>query len=469
MNGQQDRWYEKSVFYQIYPLGFCGAPQENDGNVTPRIRKVLDWIPHLKRLHMDAVYFCPVFESDRHGYDTRDYRRIDARLGSNADFADVCRALHENGMHVVLDGVFNHVGRGFFAFQDVLKNREHSPYKDWFFLNFGGNSCFNDGFWYEGWEGHYELVKLNLRNPEVTAYLFESIRGWVEAFQIDGLRLDVAYCLDTEFLRKLRSFCEGLKPDFFLVGEILSGDYRRIIGPGLLQSCTNYECRKGLYSSFNDLNLFEIGHSLDRMFGQNNQYALYKGEHLLSFVDNHDVTRAATILKEKRHLPLLYGLLFGMPGIPCIYYGSEWGAEGDRTRESDAALRPSFDAPEWNRLSDLIAALSYGRENCPALSEGSYRHILLQNRQLVIERALSGTDQEERIWIALNIDSMPYRFSPPAGERAGRAEVLLSWTGAAENQDPPCSDENKEELSKGVILPPYSLSYWRLRTGQDRP
>ena len=160
-------WAEEMAMYQIYPLGMCGAPFANDGVLEHRILKVLDWIPHLKKLGITSVYFGPVFDSDTHGYNTRDYQKIDPRLGTNEDFAKVCAALHENGIRIFLDGVFNHVGRGFFGFQDVLKNRENSQYKDWFYLNFGGNDAWNDGLWYEGWEGNYDLVKLNLDNPAV--------------------------------------------------------------------------------------------------------------------------------------------------------------------------------------------------------------------------------------------------------------------------------------------------------------
>ena len=308
-------WAYESVFYQIYPLGFCGAPFENDGIAQNRIEKVNEWIPHMVKLGIDAIYFSPMFESDTHGYDTRDYTKIDCRLGSNEEFAEVCKNLHEAGIKVVLDGVFNHVGRGFWAFQDVLKNRENSPYKDWFHINFGGNSNYNDGFWYEGWEGHFELVKLNLRNEAVINHIFDAIKGWVEQFDIDGLRLDVAYCLDHDFLRRLRSFCDGLKPEFFLVGELLHGDYNQFVSDDKLHSCTNYECYKGLFSSFNSMNMFEITHSLLRQFGPEN-WTLYKGKHLLAFVDNHDVSRIATLLTNKKHLPLIYALLFGMPGIP---------------------------------------------------------------------------------------------------------------------------------------------------------
>ena len=312
-------WAYESVFYQIYPLGFCGAPFENDGIEASRILKVIDWIPHIKKVGANAVYFCPVFESDTHGYNTRDYSKIDCRLGSNADFKKVCDALHQEGIKVILDGVFNHVGRGFWAFQDVLKNRENSAYRDWFYrIDFGGNSNYNDGLWYEGWEGNYDLVKLNLRNDAVKNHIMECVEGWIREFDIDGLRLDVAYCLDHDFVRHLRWFCDQKKTDFFLVGEMLHGDYNQMVNDSMLHSATNYECYKGLYSSFNSMNMFEINHSLLRQFGPEN-WTLYKGKHLLSFVDNHDVSRIASNLTNEKHLPLIYALMFGMPGIPCIY------------------------------------------------------------------------------------------------------------------------------------------------------
>lgn len=347
-------WAYERTFYQIYPLGMCGAPMENDGVTVPRIRRVLDWGDHLEKLGVGAVVFNPVFQSDRHGYDTRDFLTVDCRLGTNQDFKDVCDDLHRRGIRVVLDGVFHHVGRGFWAFQDVLKNREGSPYKDWFHINFGGNSNYNDGLWYEGWEGHYELVKLNLSNPQVVDYLFSCIRQWVEEFGVDGLRLDVAYLLSQDFLRSIRSFCDSLKPDFFLYGEILGGDYRRIMGDGLLHSCTNYECFKGLWSSFNDKNLFEINHSLNRLFSDG-QYTLYRGCHLFSFADNHDVNRLASNLHRPDDMPLCYAVLFAMPGVPCLYYGSEWGIQGAKGRGDDSALRPALEKPEWNDLTDRIA------------------------------------------------------------------------------------------------------------------
>ena len=395
-------WAYESVFYQIYPLGFCGAPFENDGQPQSRILKVNDWIPHIQEMGFNAIYFSPLFESDTHGYNTRDFQKVDTRLGTNEDFQNVCQNLHTAGIHVVLDGVFNHVGRGFWAFQDVLEKRWDSPYKDWFHIDFNGNSNYNDGLWYEGWEGNYDLVKLNLRNEEVIRHIFESIRLWVEEFDIDGLRLDVAYCLDHDFVRRLRSFCDSLKPDFFLVGEMLHGDYNQLMNDQMLHSVTNYECYKGLYSSFNRMNLFEINHSLLRQFGPEN-WTLYKGKHLLCFVDNHDVSRVASILENPAHLPLIYALMFGMPGIPCVYYGSEWGATGNK-HDGDPALRLSYDKPESNDLSRWITKLTAAKKKSHALNYGNFRSIVLTNRQCIFERG----DETGRVLVAINADSQDY-------------------------------------------------------------
>jgi Glycosidases len=261
-------WAFNSVFYQIYPLGFCGAPFENDGQTVSRILKVVDWIAHMQRLGVDAIYFCPVFESDTHGYNTRDYTKLDCRLGTNEDFRNVVKALHAAGIRVVLDGVFNHVGRGFPQFQDVLRNREQSRYVNWFSrIDFGGNSPYNDGLWYEGWEGNYDLVKLNLYNEEVVSHLLNAVGMWIDDFDIDGLRLDVAYSLERGFMHRLRDFCDSRKNDFFIVGEVLHGEYGRLLQEMNIHSVTNYQCYKGLYSAFNSRNMFEIAHSLARFFG----------------------------------------------------------------------------------------------------------------------------------------------------------------------------------------------------------
>lgn len=434
-------WADSSVFYQIYPLGFCGAPGENDGVTVPRIRRVADWAEHMERLGCSALYLCPVLDCDRHGYDTRDYRQVDCRLGTNEDLRYVVDTLHAHGIRVVLDAVFNHVGRGFWAFRDVQEHRWDSPYKDWFRISFDGDSPYGDGFWYEGWEGHYELVKLNLRNGQVVDHLLDCVRFWVENFDIDGLRLDVAYCLEPDFLRHLRSFTNGLREEFFLLGETLHGDYNRWMGDDMLHSVTNYECYKGLYSAFNSMNLFEIVHSLKRQFGPE-YWTLYKGRHLLCFADNHDVTRIATQLQNKAHLPLVYSMLFAMPGIPCIYYGSEWGMEGDK-RWGDAALRPEVKDPEWNDLTDRIAAMTLIHRESEALCWGGFRELVLTNRQTVLCRQ----SEHQRVLLAVNADGTPYTARFDAGSGTLR------------------DMETGEELAFGgsLELPPYSYRFLECR------
>ena len=430
-------WAYESVFYQIYPLGFCGAPFENDGKQESRILKVIDWIPHIEKLGANAIYFSPVFESDTHGYNTRDYTKIDCRLGTNEDFKLVCDKLHAAGIKVVLDGVFNHVGRGFWAFQDVLANREGSRYRDWFHIDFGGNSNYNDGLWYEGWEGNYDLVKLNLRNEEVIQHIFSAVKGWIDEFDIDGLRLDVAYCLDHDFLRRLRQHVDGLKDDFFIVGETLHGDYNQWMNDAMCNSVTNYECYKGLFSSFNSMNMFEICHSLARQFGPEN-WTLYKGKHLLSFVDNHDVSRIASNLNNEKHLPLIYALAFGMPGIPCVYYGSEWGAKANKS-EGDPALRACFEKPEFNELSEYIAKLAEAKKGSKALNYGNFRNVVLTNHQCIFERACDG----ERVLVAINASDAP--FTAHNGELGGTMTDLLTG--------------NEIQMNGQLEMLPYSVQY----------
>lgn len=425
--------------YHIYPLGFCGCPKTNDysENTENRLKKIEDAIPHIKEMGFNAIYFGPVFQSVAHGYDTVDYTKIDSRLGTNADFAALCKKLHENGIKVILDGVFNHVGRDFTKFVEVRNG--NNSYRDWFHIN-DGNSCYNDGFWYEGWEGYYNLVKLNLNNPDVVNYLIESVRGWVNEFDIDGIRLDVAYCLNRDFMKRLRYETDRMKQEFFLVGEMLHGDYNTIVGNECLHSATNYECYKGLYSSFNSMNMFEIAHSIERQFGKE-PWCLYTGKHLLTFVDNHDVSRIASTLTNKAHLPLIYALMFGMPGIPCIYYGSEWGCEAVKGSGNDNILRPAFDKPEYNELTDTISSLGQMYHNSRALSYGDYTKKVLTNRQYVFKREADG----EKVLVAINADENEYT----AYFDTECADALNLITG------------KKEDLSGKIVLPPYSFRFYR--------
>lgn len=411
-------WYETNVIYQIYPLGLCGAPSENDGVRINRISRLNGWVEHLTRLGVGAVLFNPLFESDRHGYDTRVFGHLDARLGDDGDLEALCSRLRAVGIRVILDGVFNHVGRGFWAFRDVIRQRAASPYRDWFYLNFDGDTDRHDGFWYESWEGHTELVKMNLQNPAVSDMLLEQVTDWHRRFGISGLRLDVAYMLNRDFMQRLRAHVQAMDPDFWLVGEMIHGDYKSIMNDTMCHSVTNYECAKGLVSACNSLNLFEIGHSLHRQFGDE-PWALYRGACPMSFVDNHDISRAATAMKNRRQLPALYTILMTMPGVPCLYYGSEWGITGDKAK-GDSDLRPDIEAPQWNDLTDLLAGLCAVRQQFPVLGRGAFRILQMTNRQLVFRR---GTGADSLI-IAVNIDDQPAVLHFDAG--CGRAVDRIS-------------------------------------------
>lgn len=415
-------YINESVIYNIYPIGFCGAPKDNDGNLVYRLDKIYDCIEHLKKMSVNVLVFNPLFESSHHGYDTIDYRKVDCRLGDNNSFKKICKTLHDNGIRVILDGVFNHVGRDFFAFKDVQQNLGNSRYCNWFQnLNFGGSSPKGDPFWYEGWAGHYDLVKLNLQNDEVVNYLLDSVRFWIDEFGIDGLRLDAADCIDLEFFKKLRNVCKSKKPDFWLYGEITHGDYNRWANNELLDSVTNYECYKGIYSSHNDHNYFEIAHSLNRQFGNG---GIYRNIYTYNFVDNHDVNRIASDLKDKNHLANVYTLMYTMPGVPSIYYGSEYGIEGKRTQHSDYELRPCLDLnnvenANYNLLNHIIK-LGKVRLALDALKYGNFDNVNIMNEKLVYKRF---TDNQT-VFVAFNLTDHDEKIGFDTGCNAKLSDVL---------------------------------------------
>jgi cyclomaltodextrinase len=400
-------WSRDAIFYHIYPLGFCAAPPRNDftSPTVHRLEQIVPWLDHIAALGVNAIYLGPVFESSAHGYDTVDYYHVDRRLGNNATLAALSTEVHQRGMRLVLDAVFNHVGRDFWAFYDLRQNGQQSPYKDWFYnLRFGERNAYGDAFTYEGWSGHTSLVKLNLHNPAVKQHIFEAVASWIEAFNIDGLRLDAADAIDLDFLEELAAYCKAIRPDFWLMGEVVHGDYTAWANPQTLDSVTNYECYKGLYSSLNDANYFEIAYALKRQFGTE---GIYRNLSLYNFVDNHDVNRVASNLHNPAQLYPLYLLLFSIPGVPAIYYGSEWGVRGKRTPSDDRMLRPALDAlVQGERDFDLaayIGRLAGIRQATPALKYGDYQPLHVAHQQFAFLRQVEG----QRAIIALNAAGQP--------------------------------------------------------------
>ena len=405
-------WYNEATFYHIYPLGLTGAPKENDyGTPVHRLNTLLPWIDHIKEIGCTALYIGPLFESVGHGYETTDYKKLDSRLGTNEDLTNFVKACHDKGIRVIFDGVFNHTGRDFFAFKDIQKNRENSPYVNWYCnVNFGGNTEYNDGFSYENWGGYNLLVKLNQRNPEVQNYICDVIRFWVSEFDIDGIRLDAADVLDFDFMRVLRHTADEVKKDFWLMGEVIHGDYSRWVNGQTLHSVTNYALHKALYSGHNDHNYFEIAHTV--------KYLQNMGDlDLYNFVDNHDVERIHTKLHNKAHFAPVHVLLYTLPGVPSIYYGSEFGIDGKKEKFSDASLRPALDLKDYadavtkNPCTALIAALGKVRQGTPALSYGSYSELALTNRQFAFARDLDGV----RVIVTVNNDDSEAEMNLPTG------------------------------------------------------
>ena len=413
-------WYDEAVFYHIYPLGLTDAPKQNSyGEPEHRLNTLLPWIDHIKEIGCNAIYIGPLFESVGHGYETTDYKKLDSRLGTNEDLTNFVAECHSKGLKVIFDGVFNHTGRDFFAFKDIQKNREASPYKDWYCnVNFSGNNEYNDGFSYENWGGYNLLVKLNQHNPAVKDYICDVIRYWVSEFDVDGIRLDAADVLDFNYMQCLRQVANEVKPDFWLMGEVIHGDYNRWVNEGTLHSVTNYHLHKALYSGHNDHNYFEIAHTVKRLYEMGGNRP--DGLKLYNFVDNHDVERIYTKLNNKAHFTPVHILLYTLPGVPSIYYGSEFGIEGKKERHSDDSLRPALnltdftDAVTTNSCTSLIATLGKTRQAAKALSYGDYKELMLTNRQYAFSRNYEGAS----VVVTVNNDDSDFVMTVPAGNCA---------------------------------------------------
>ncbi len=434
-------WYDEAIFYHIYPLGLAGAPEENPYSVTEhRLRLLWPWVDHLKGIGCTALYIGPLFESGSHGYDTTDYYKLDGRLGDNEDLKEFVAYCHERGIHVIFDGVFNHTGRDFFAFRDLKENRENSKYVDWYCnVDFSGNNEYDDGFSYENWGGYNLMARLNQWNPEVVGYICDVIRFWVSEFDVDGIRLDAADVLDMGFMKTLRCVANEVKPDFWLMGEVIHGEYINWVNPETLHSVTNYRLHKALYSGHNEHNYFEIAHTVkqlgDMAGGDPTAMNLY------NFVDNHDVERIYTKLNNKEHFLPVHILLYTLPGVPSIYYGSEFGIEGPKEAYSDASLRPYLNpyelrSEDWRSpLTTIIVKLGWLRQETPELSYGDYRELVLTNRQYAFSRNLDG----RAVIVTVNNDDAEATMTVPgasaeeyigalSGERAQAADGTLTVT-----------------------------------------
>lgn len=382
-----------SEYRTIYHLYSLHVPSDHD--------RMVSWAEYVKSLGCDAVHLGPVCSSFSHGYDIIDYSQIDRRIaGSTRQFTQLVSAFHQRGIKVIIDGVFDHVGREYPFISDVLSKGRTSRYASWFLGSWADGT-----FVPECWEGCEDLVRLNLRDKEVVSYLLEVIRLWVETWGIDAIRLDTAYCLEKEFLASLRRMIDERALGIQLFGEVIHGDYGYFCRQGGCHSVTNYELYKGLYSSLNDSNFFELAHSLQRQYGEG---GLYNDLSLLSFVDNHDVSRIASRLKDQRDLYLIYILLYTLPGIPVLYYGSEIGLEGKKRHGTDEHLRPRLDVYQfsdqvWKHpLVNHIRRLIQLRRESEGLQSLSWELLYLDHTHLAYRRG--------ELIVAINADDCPWLF-----------------------------------------------------------
>jgi cyclomaltodextrinase len=381
-------WVQDSVFYQIFPDRFANGDPSNDpvnvqtwgsppttwGFQGGDIRGVIQHLDYLQDLGVTAIYLNPIFQAtSNHRYNTTDYFKIDPKLGDMHDFQQLLTSVHDRGMRIILDGVFNHCGRGFFAFNDLLENEEHSPYLDWFHVHKFPLHAYGDGTAqnYLGWWNLKGLPKFNTNNPEVRKYLLGVAAFWIEQ-GCDGWRLDVPNEIDDDsFWAEFESVVKSANPDAYLVGEIWDVN-PRWVNPGHFDGLMNYPFRLALLDLLNG-GAEATAEFSSRLTGILNAYPFENNlAHLLT-IGTHDTERIKTILGRsaaKARLAML--LQFTCPGAPCIYYGDEIGLEGGKDPASRAAF--PWDEHAWDKKTrDLVQKLAGLRRRLPQLRRGGFR------------------------------------------------------------------------------------------------
>ena len=405
-------WVRHVLWWQVYPLGATGAEGAAlppDAGPVPRLKELHGWLPHLVSLGCNGLALGPVFESSTHGYDTVDHLRVDRRLGTEEDLTELIDACHEAGIRVLLDGVFNHVGRDFPQFREVLEKGPEAPGAGWFDIDAAGTGP--DGFAYRDFEGHSALVALDHASPEVADHVARVMTYWCDR-GVDAWRLDAAYAVPPAFWRDVLPRVRAAHPDVWVVGEVLHGDYAGYVAESGIDSVTQYELWKAVWSSLNDRNLFELAHALGR-----------HGEMVRSFlpqtfVGNHDVTRLASRLTDPRTLPLALALLFTLPGIPTVYYGDEFGLRGakeDRVGGDDAvrpALPTSQDPPGTDAaaLADLHRLLIGVRRRHPWLVDATISDPDRLSNEVLAVRL---TGEGQTLAVVLNVGDTPADVALP--------------------------------------------------------
>jgi glycosidase len=413
-------WPEHAIWWQLHPISFTGAPrvatpgsppgQQPDTAPAHRLARIEAWLDYLVDLGCNGLLLGPIFASETHGYDTVDHYRTDPRLGTEQDFDHLAEQCRARGVRLLLDGVFNHVGRGFRPFQDVLAHGRSSAYAPWFRLDFGPDGAQRpDGFGYADFEGHRELVALNHAEPAVRDYVAAVMTHWLDR-GASGWRLDAAYAVPMPFWRAVTDRVRASHPDTWLVGEMIHGDYVAAVRDGGLDSVTQYELWKAIWSSLNDQNFFELAHALTR---HNEFAAAFLPQ---TFVGNHDVTRLASRLAAPEHLPHALAVLFTVAGSPSVYAGDEQAFRGvkyDRAGGDDE-IRPAFPGapedlapdgwPTYRLHQDLIGL----RRRHPWLARAASEVLTVRNESLAYRAIHPGSGPDLAVLLNVSADKASF-------------------------------------------------------------
>jgi cyclomaltodextrinase len=421
-------WVQHAIWWHVYPLGFVGA--EKAATAEPaaphRLLDLVPWLDYAVELGASGLALGPVFASETHGYDTTDYFRIDARLGTSEDFDTLVREAHRRGLRILLDGVFNHTGRSFAPFRDVLTDGPGAATASWFTLDWPDSAGPGTEPGYRDFEGHHHLVALNHDEPAVADFVVDVMEHWLRR-GADGWRLDAAYAVPARFWASVTTRVRASHPDAYFVGEYIHGDYASEVRDGGLDSATQYELWKAVWSSLNDANLFELAAALER------HNALLGSFAPLTFLGNHDVTRIASRLTDPALLPHAVAVLLTVGGTPSIYYGDEQGYRGVKEDRAggDDDVRPLFPpapgdlSPVGRPVFDVHQELIGVRRRHPWLHRARTEVLQLSNEVLAYRVAAEGP---EALVVALNLssDAQPVPATGPLSVLAGQATLDAS-------------------------------------------
>ena len=377
-------WVDHLIGWHVYPLGFVGASTRLESQeVSHRLAHLEAWLDHAVALGCSGLALGPVFSSASHGYDTLDYFTIDPRLGDDDDFDHLLQAAHARGLSVLLDGVFNHVSRRNRIVQDA---QSAGPDSD------AGRMVRWCAGHLDVFEGHSDLVALNHDNPAVREHVTRIMNYWCGR-GVDGWRLDAAYSVNPEFWAAVLPSVREKYPDVWIFGEVIHGDYASIVRASGMDSVTQYELWKGIWSSIESRNFFELDHAL----GRHNEFSDVFTP--VTFVGNHDVTRIASRVGQDGAV-LATAILATIGGIPLIYYGDELAYRGVKEERfgGDDDIRPVFPASPAD-LSNLGAdtlrahqSLLGLRRRHPWLVDARTESLDLTNERYVYRTGVPGVE-----------------------------------------------------------------------------